>query len=117
MLPYSGSPGRAHLAMHSQATVGARTKDRSVLRKDHTLEKGETYGGLQATWDRASRSQDQCTRDLLVDKGNSAQSTYLLSYVCTITLRGVAWFEIGQEQQPLLSYRGILSSTGRGDLI
>ena len=27
--------------MHSQATVEARTKNRSVLRQDHTLEKEE----------------------------------------------------------------------------
>ena len=90
--------------MHSLATVRARTKDRGVLRKDHTLEKGETHGGLQASWNRASRSQDHCTRGLLVDKGNSAQSTNLLSYVCSITLRGVAECDIGQEQQPLLTY-------------
>ena len=90
MLPYSRSPGRAHLAMHSLATVRARTKDRDVLRKDHTLERGETHGGLQASWNRASLSQDQCTRGLLVDKGNSAQSTNLLSSVCTLTLRRVA---------------------------
>lgn len=77
--------------MHCQATVGAHTKDRSVLRQDHTLERGEGSRWSKATWNRVSRSRDISTRDLFVDKGNSAQSTYLLSYVCTITLRGIAW--------------------------
>ena len=111
MVPYGGSPGRAPLIMYSQATVRSNTKDQAVLRRDHTLKKGKG----KAPWNRTSHSQDHCTRYPLVDKGNSAQSTRPLSYVCTITkarYSGV-WHESGAAA-PCLRQVSALSLTQRG---
>ena len=83
--------------MYSQATVRSRTKDQAVLRRDHAWNRGKVHRGLQAPWNRTSLSQDHRTRYPLVDKGNSAQSTRTLSYVCTISQErhsGV-WHEAG----------------------
>ena len=86
------------------------------MRWDHTLERREGSWWSESNLETRITLPNIITRDLFVDKGNSAQSTYLLSYVCTITLRDVAWCGKGQETQPLLTCHGILSSPRQGDI-
>ena len=52
----------------------------------------------------ASHAPKTNAQGVLVDKGNSAQSTNLLSYVCTNDTKGVAECDIGQEQLTYSDY-------------
>ena len=114
-IPYSGSPGELIWSCTARLQEGPTPRIGACCDRTTPWKGRKAHGGPKATWNRVSRSRDISTRDLFVDKGNSAQSTCLLSYVCTITLRGVAWCGKGQEQQPLLTCHGILSSPRQGD--
>ena len=96
-VPYSESPGQAHLVLHSQAAVGAHTKARAVLRWDDPLDRRKGSWQSKRNLETLIPLQNMITRGLVVDKGNSAQSTYQLSNVCTITQKYVALYGKGHQ--------------------
>ena len=114
-VPYSESPGQAHLVLHSQAAVGAHTKARAVLRWDDPLDRRKGSWQSKRNLETLIPLQNMIPRGLAVDKGNSAQSTYQLSYVCTITEKHVALYGKGHQTQPLLVCHGILCLPKQGD--
>ena len=114
-VPYSESPGQAHLVLHSQAAVGAHTKARAVLRWDDPLDRRKGSWQSKRNLETLIPLQNMITRGLVVDKGNSAQSTYQLSYVCTITQKYVALYGKGHQTQPLLVCHGILCLPKQGE--
>ena len=114
-VPYSESPGQAHLVLHSQAAVGAHTKARAVLRWDDPLDRRKGSRQSKRNLETLIPLQNMITRDLVVDKGNSAQSTYQLSHVCTITQKYVALYGKGHQTQSLLVCHGILCLPKQGE--
>ena len=83
-VPYGESPGQAHLVLHSQAAVRAHSEARAMLQWDDPLDR------RKGSWQSKNMEtfiplQNKITRGLIVDKGNSAQSTDQLFYLCPIT--------------------------------
>ena len=71
-VPYSESPGQAHLVLHSQAAVGAHTKARAVLRWDDPLDRRKSSRQSKRNLETLIPLQNMITRGLVVDKGNGA---------------------------------------------
>ena len=114
-VPYSESPGQAHLVLHSQAAVGATLRLGPCCDGTTHLTGGKAHRQSNRNLETLIPLQNMITRGLVVDKGNSAQSTYQLSYVCTITQKYVALYGKGHQTQPLLVCHGILCLPKQGD--
>ena len=71
---YAESPGQAHLVLHSQAAVRAHSETRAMLQWDDPLDR------RKGSWQSKNMEtfiplQNKITRGVIVDKGNSVQST------------------------------------------